>query len=198
MLWGWKQHPHTIPTSFYRFHLYLKYWLPRGFFFGSLYACVLAKYASPFHIYSWLLVVVVVVNTHFFLTVNMLLNAILHTYITFQYLSIFDEPKNNEDFSFWNCKMKQKTLRQVFDQNINSEMLLWSGNDAIFGITICFHGRKMRIWLQLLQKPFAEKNSTILLKSIHIFCSHVGLYHSEKTDVWQGISYALRNFILHI
>ena len=75
--------------------------------------------------------------------------------------------------------MKQKTLSQVFDQNINSEMLLWSGNDAIFGITICFHGRKMRIWLQLLQKPFAEKISTILLKSIHIFCSHVGLYHSE-------------------
>ena len=76
--------------------------------------------------------------------------------------------------------MKQKTLSQVFDQNINSEMLLWSGNDAIFGITICFHGRKMRIWLQLLQKRFAEKISTILLKSIHIFCSHVGLYHSEK------------------
>ena len=75
--------------------------------------------------------------------------------------------------------MKQKTLSQVFDQNINSEMLLWSGNDAIFGITICFHGRKMRIWLELLQKPFAEKISTILLKSIHIFCSHVGLYHSE-------------------
>ena len=76
-------------------------------------------------------------------------------------------------------------------------MLLWSGNDAIFGITICFHGRKMRIWLELLQKPFAEKISTILLKSIHIFCSHVGLYHSEKTDVWQGISYALRNFIYY-
>ena len=107
--------PHTIPTSFYRFHLYLKYWLPRGFFFGSLYAWVLAKYASPFHIYSWLLVVVVVVNTHFFLTVNMLLNAILHTYITFQYLSIFDEPKTTKIFEIakWNKKHWAKYLIKI-------------------------------------------------------------------------------------